>query len=243
MSDEAAFLRAIQANGADATTKLVYADWLDEQGESEKAKYVREVAAAPLTHTWQGPPILSPELQEMERRLPRSWAELFSRCVGLWDPLTMRALGRLQGFLSAFDECNSSAISISYGTGGYMFHAGLELRSGTPQEMAEIGIDRRHHPVQLEPLGDWRTELQTVLDSFLFVQLGKASSPEGLTIETEVGHQIIIETALQYIGAVIKPEAGWRITYSNQDEWNGLRDQDLMLEGTDRVLFLYFSYD
>jgi uncharacterized protein (TIGR02996 family) len=45
MSDEAAFLAALRANPADDTTRLVYADWLDEHGELAKAEYLRLVAA------------------------------------------------------------------------------------------------------------------------------------------------------------------------------------------------------
>ncbi len=45
MSDEAAFLEALKANPADDTTRLVYADWLDERNEPEKAAYLRAVVA------------------------------------------------------------------------------------------------------------------------------------------------------------------------------------------------------
>lgn len=44
MSDEAAFLDALKANPADDTTRLVYADWLDEHEEAQKAQYLRAVA-------------------------------------------------------------------------------------------------------------------------------------------------------------------------------------------------------
>lgn len=43
MSDEAAFLTALKANPADDTARLVYADWLDEHDESQKAEYLRLV--------------------------------------------------------------------------------------------------------------------------------------------------------------------------------------------------------
>jgi uncharacterized protein (TIGR02996 family) len=43
MSDEAAFLAALRANPADDLTRLVYADWLDEHGETAKAEYLRLV--------------------------------------------------------------------------------------------------------------------------------------------------------------------------------------------------------
>ena len=45
MSDEAAFLAALQANPADDTTRLVYADWLDENDQPQRASYLRLVAA------------------------------------------------------------------------------------------------------------------------------------------------------------------------------------------------------
>lgn len=43
MSDEAAFLEALQANPADDTARLVYADWLDEHDQPQKASYLRLV--------------------------------------------------------------------------------------------------------------------------------------------------------------------------------------------------------
>jgi uncharacterized protein (TIGR02996 family) len=43
MSEEAAFLAALKANPADDTTRLVYADWLDEHGAPAKAEYLRRV--------------------------------------------------------------------------------------------------------------------------------------------------------------------------------------------------------
>lgn len=48
MSDEAAFLAALKANPADDTTRLVYADWLDEHGEAAKAEYLRLISRLPV---------------------------------------------------------------------------------------------------------------------------------------------------------------------------------------------------
>jgi uncharacterized protein (TIGR02996 family) len=45
VSDEAAFLAALQANPADDTARLVYADWLDEHNAPQKAEYLRLVVA------------------------------------------------------------------------------------------------------------------------------------------------------------------------------------------------------
>ena len=41
MTDEQAFLRAAQAQPDDDTLRLVYADWLEEQGEASQAAFVR----------------------------------------------------------------------------------------------------------------------------------------------------------------------------------------------------------
>jgi uncharacterized protein (TIGR02996 family) len=41
MSEEAALLRAIYANPDDDTPRLVYADWLDEHGQPERAEFIR----------------------------------------------------------------------------------------------------------------------------------------------------------------------------------------------------------
>jgi uncharacterized protein (TIGR02996 family) len=41
MSDRTALLRAIIENPADDTPRLVFADWLDENGEPERAEFVR----------------------------------------------------------------------------------------------------------------------------------------------------------------------------------------------------------
>lgn len=39
--DEEAFLAAIRAHPTDQRTRLVYADWLDENGQPEKAEFLR----------------------------------------------------------------------------------------------------------------------------------------------------------------------------------------------------------
>jgi uncharacterized protein (TIGR02996 family) len=41
MSDEAALLRGIHANPEDDTPRLVFADWLDEHGQPERAEFIR----------------------------------------------------------------------------------------------------------------------------------------------------------------------------------------------------------
>jgi uncharacterized protein (TIGR02996 family) len=53
MSEEQSFLGALKASPFDDTTRLVYADWLDDRGESARATYLRavvEYAQRPATN-------------------------------------------------------------------------------------------------------------------------------------------------------------------------------------------------
>ena len=47
MTDRHAFLAAIKAHPDDDTPRLVFADWLDEHGEPERARVIRNMVAAP----------------------------------------------------------------------------------------------------------------------------------------------------------------------------------------------------
>ena len=54
MSDRDGFLRAITAAPADDLPRLIYADWLDEHGESERAEFIRlqiQLAGHPAHHS------------------------------------------------------------------------------------------------------------------------------------------------------------------------------------------------
>jgi uncharacterized protein (TIGR02996 family) len=67
MNQEQAFLRAVCENPEDDDVRLVFADWLDEHGEPERAEFIR--------------------LQIEQARLPewdRRWLECERRCRDLW---------------------------------------------------------------------------------------------------------------------------------------------------------------
>ncbi|HUR55728.1 MAG TPA: TIGR02996 domain-containing protein, partial [Gemmataceae bacterium] len=51
MSEEQSFLDALRENPADDTTRLVYADWLDDRGDAARAAYLRAVVEL----TWREP--------------------------------------------------------------------------------------------------------------------------------------------------------------------------------------------
>ena len=96
MSEEAGFLAAIAAAPADDVLRLVYADWLDEQGDDEstrKAKFLRlQDAIGAGTPTDQK----VRQLKKLAGRLTASWLAVVSRpeienCPTAED----RQLGRL----------------------------------------------------------------------------------------------------------------------------------------------------
>ncbi|CAN5391072.1 hypothetical protein BH11PLA2_BH11PLA2_23350 [soil metagenome] len=58
VTDREAFLKAIIANPADNLTRLVYADWLEEHGEAERAVYIRAAVYDPRTSTFSPPGFL-----------------------------------------------------------------------------------------------------------------------------------------------------------------------------------------
>src|SRR5687768_10542598 len=91
MSDEAAFLDALKVNPADDTTRLVYADWLDEQNESAKGQYLR--AVVDLTQLAGG----TVEYNDAAGRL-------YTACLQT-DPLWRRAAGgRFDVILERYDS-------------------------------------------------------------------------------------------------------------------------------------------
>lgn len=231
MSDEAAFLRTIQANPADTTAKLVYADWLDDQGMRDKARYVRGVARAPLTK--HGYPAPSQELADLGQQLPLHWFDLFSGATLLWDSVTMVALGRLQGLLDTFAVCSCWASDV-----GYLFKADLRPLSGTVQQVADAY--GRTGSARLEHVDDWETELRTTLRERLLGELGQVSSPARLALQVDYGRDGIINHAIRYVTAVITPKASWRLTNTESLSWV-CEGRELMLEANDRVLFLHFS--
>jgi uncharacterized protein (TIGR02996 family) len=84
MSDEAAFLRSIQDSPADDAPRLVYADWLDERGDTAsaaKAAFLRTTAAhgGAVRARARGRKALKQQLHEMARALPKDWLTIVSQ--------------------------------------------------------------------------------------------------------------------------------------------------------------------
>src|SRR5262245_23250360 len=83
MHDEDDFLRKLLENPADDTTRMVYADWLDERDDSEskaKAKFLRVTVRlmGPIQrHGWRS--ARKKELQRLAATLPTDWLAVVSR--------------------------------------------------------------------------------------------------------------------------------------------------------------------
>ncbi len=82
MADEGGFLKAILANPADDLTRLVYADWLDEQEADEatrKAEFLRLTVALVTEQTDWKRRIYQNKVKKLARHLPTDWLPVVSR--------------------------------------------------------------------------------------------------------------------------------------------------------------------
>jgi uncharacterized protein (TIGR02996 family) len=74
MSTETAFLATLKATPADDTTRLVYADWLDEHGRPLEAEYLRLVAELALTGAeWTRKQTEVSRILKLAEQLPLEW--------------------------------------------------------------------------------------------------------------------------------------------------------------------------
>jgi uncharacterized protein (TIGR02996 family) len=97
--DEDALLRAVIADPDDDAPRLIYADWLDEQGECERAEFIRvqiALVGMPMNDERR------PELRRHERRLLRRFGKVWT---GLLRPLVW-GYGFRRGFVESI-TCNA----------------------------------------------------------------------------------------------------------------------------------------
>jgi uncharacterized protein (TIGR02996 family) len=235
MSDETAFLRAIQANPTDATAKLVYADWLDERGEHEKAEYLR--LATTFSPLKKATDAQIRRFADLEYR-HRVWVELLREGPPVWDEVTTFALGRLRGLLDCYALLNGHESDI-----GYDFDAHLRTRTGSVAEMAPVHFGPEYAPVGVAPLEDWEAALRAVLNEWLFMELGQLSNGRHtrLGFLTARGRDGLVGDGVGHIRGVINPTAGWRLQIT-ENRFYAINWADIALESADRVLFLHFSF-
>jgi uncharacterized protein (TIGR02996 family) len=236
MDEEAAFLRAIQANPSDTTAKLAYADWLDERGEQEKAEYLRLVTSfTPLKRPTDAQARRS---HELAHRL-WTWTELLRDSTLVWDARTMFALGRLRGLLDTYATLSNHEVNLTHA-----FEASLCPRTSDVAEMATLMFGKDYSPVVVTPLANWETDLHRILDEWLFTELRHLSNGprSDLAFPTESGRDGCVAIAMAHIRGVINPTAGWRIDITRGDRFYASYWIDIALEAADRVLFLHFSF-
>ena len=107
MSDEAAFLAVLKANPADDTTRLVYADWLDENDEPEEAEYLR------LTHAYvteeEGELVPVGRILALGEQVPEDWRVA---AAGRFDLVVYsNGYGGKLGMIKALRELNGYGLS------------------------------------------------------------------------------------------------------------------------------------
>jgi uncharacterized protein (TIGR02996 family) len=85
MTHEEAFLQAIRESPTDDAPRLIYADWLEEHGQADRAEFIRVQCRLPgLTHE---DPVRTILLARAESLLRRNWNEWVGRLrdiVGPW---------------------------------------------------------------------------------------------------------------------------------------------------------------
>jgi uncharacterized protein (TIGR02996 family) len=99
MSTEAGLLHAITANRADDTARLVYADWLDENGQSDCAVYLR-LQVQLVREWWYDKPCheLFARIAELAGRIDSAWLVTVRRCSTPAPPVNVEeALPELRG--------------------------------------------------------------------------------------------------------------------------------------------------
>ena len=70
-ADGAGLLAAIRAMPEEDTPRLVYADWLDENGQPERAEFIRVQCQLARMDEWDE----SPQKAELEKREKQVWAK------------------------------------------------------------------------------------------------------------------------------------------------------------------------
>ena len=89
MPDHGAFLRTIAEHPADDGPRLVYADWLEEQGDSDRAEFIR--LQIDLARTEDDDPARPAKELRVNALLVAHWYECVAPvCEALGDPAPIR---------------------------------------------------------------------------------------------------------------------------------------------------------
>src|SRR4051812_20018743 len=101
MTQADVFLADISARPDDEALRLIYADWLEDQGEADLAALVRlEIQLRPLS-LWSSERY---RLSKSFRRLERGWAARMPRRKGVWWSFRRRAVTLVASSARAFER-------------------------------------------------------------------------------------------------------------------------------------------
>ncbi len=100
MRDEPGLLQAIKASLHDDGSRLVYADWLEENGQPDRAEYLRLQCELARTWSYQDQkPALFKRLAQLRKALDPDWLALVRRCTTPAPPVDLaRALPQLKKY-------------------------------------------------------------------------------------------------------------------------------------------------
>jgi uncharacterized protein (TIGR02996 family) len=178
MSQETAFLDAIRCSPGDDATRLVYADWLDEQGDKESARkssYIRlECRLAEIAADSDEYVKLLNQRHETAQNLPRRWLvivtkvkiencpfSLESKCPKCWDRLLPATSTSLRfgdelsvRFCEACKENVFYCTSITQAKGHMQSGSCVALDPGVPRQEGDLSRlipARGFHPTARTP--------------------------------------------------------------------------------------------
>jgi uncharacterized protein (TIGR02996 family) len=235
------FLRQILADPGDDALRLVYADWLDEQGDP-RGEYLRFLTTLPGLTSKTDPFVQAHRrLNELRASLNSAWVELVHRATLLpqMDLATHAAITELRGFLNAFSWTNGKT------NHQYSFEVFLLAKRGSVvQTITPVIWANRLISVTLEPLNDWQTELSVAFPNWLCLYLtdldhlldpSQHFSLSRADSRTALGQQVV-----QMVANLIRPTAAFQV----QVESAGFYEcafADYALEAPDRVLFIHLG--
>jgi uncharacterized protein (TIGR02996 family) len=224
---EEQFLAAIAAAPEDSHLKLVYADWLDEQGEELRAAFLRRLATASYGDGFD----------ELRARVGRLWlARLTEERLRHYSigPIPIAPYGRwsvqadlgqivLNALLGTYDEVNSRF------NDGHSYDAVVVRNTGDWRD-ALTGLFTEGHlrGVALDRLDDWEGALRRVLDRWL--------RPSG-DADACRWHADRVVAGLY---DVLRPAEGWRVRFDFPDRFAVLEWDGILLAQGDVGLLLHF---
>jgi uncharacterized protein (TIGR02996 family) len=127
----ASFLEAICTDPEDDGPRLVYADWLDEHGQPDRADFIRvQITLARMAQDDTRRAELEAREKELRRRNHSWWR-------GPNVPDWLRAQGRIKGFDRGFWESVEIDPLFEFGTRPVTRHGGIHLRANDQPVTAE----------------------------------------------------------------------------------------------------------